>query len=295
MRKLLSYILVAGLCTPAFVLAASPRAEAKSKKPKVLQVQTDTAPTPTNPSTEIPGEPQKSDLTLVAPVAVAQMGPELALQIYERRTAWQAASLASYSANTVYEAELPDQSQKGRYELQRTYSAPHTLKFKAVNFTGDGFVKSNVIHRLLQSEVDHVEKEQGPDTAITSRNYKFNYKGVKEIDGRQVHVFEAKPREKRVGLFKGKIYIDTLTGSLRRAEGQAVKSPSFFVKKIEFTTDYADFGTFTFPVKLHSTAKTRLVGRAVVDVSISEYQPQAVSVEAAGPVVPAPPPGVNQP
>jgi hypothetical protein len=192
----------------------------------------------------------------------------------------------------VIEAKLPDQSQQGRYELLRTYSAPHTLKFKALSFTGDGFVKSNVIHRLLQSEVDHVEKEEGPETAITARNYKFNYKGVKQIEGRLVHVFDVKPRQKRVGLFKGKIYIDTLTGSLRRAEGQAVKSPSFFVNKIEFTTDYADVGNFTFPVRLHSTAKTRLVGRAVVDVSISEYQPQAVSFEAAGPAAPVSVPGI---
>src|ERR1700675_1669771 len=166
MKKQLSYILLAGVLTPAFVLGASPRAEAKSKKPKVLQVQTDTAPTPapTTPPAELPAEPAKSDLTLVAPVAVAQMGPELALEIYHRRAVWQSVSLAPYSASTVIEAELPDQSQKGRYELQRTYSAPHTLKFKAVNFTGDGFVKTNVIHRLMQSEVDHVEKEQGPDT-----------------------------------------------------------------------------------------------------------------------------------
>lgn len=293
MKRLVSYILLAGFLTPAFVLGAAPRAEAKDKKPKVLQVQTDTqTPAPTPPA-ELPAEPLHSDLTLVAPVALAQMGPELALEIYQQRAAWQSASLASYSANTVIEAELPDQAQKGRYELLRTFSAPHTLKFKALSFTGDGFVKSNVIHRLLQSEVDHVEKEEGPDTAITSRNYKFNYKGVKEIEGRLVHVFEAKPRQKRVGLFKGKIYIDMLTGSLRRAEGQAVKSPSFFVKKIEFTTDYADVGSFTFPVRLHSTAKTRLVGRAVVDVSISEYQPQAVSFEAAGPAIPVFVPGIN--
>jgi hypothetical protein len=279
--------------TPAFVLGASLRAEAKSKKPKVLQVQTDTQ-APASPSAELPAaDPPKSDLTLVAPVPLAQMSPEVALEIYERRAAWQTAYLASYSANTVIEAELPDQSQKGRYELLRTYSAPHTLKFKAVSFTGDGFVKSNVIHRLLQSEVDHVEKEQGPETAINGRNYKFNYKGVKEIDGREVHVFETKPREKRAGLFKGRIYIDVLTGTLRRAEGQAVKSPSFFIKKIEFTTDYADFGSFTFPVHLHSWAKTRLVGRAVVDVSISDYQATGASVESAGPATPAPVPGVN--
>jgi hypothetical protein len=293
MKRLRSYILLAGLLTLAYPLVAAPQAEAKSKKPKVLQIQTETQAPPASPSAEPPAEAPKSDLTLVAPVTVANMSPEVALEMYERRAAWQGAFLASYSATTVIEAELPDQSQKGRYELQRTYSAPHSLKFKAVNFTGDGFVKTNVIHRLLQSEVDHVEKEQGLETAITTRNYKFNYKGAKEINGRQVHVFDVRPREKRVGLFRGRIYIDMLTGTLRRAEGQAIKSPSFFVNKIEFTTDYADFGIFTFPVHLHSSAKTRLVGRAVVDVSISDYQAQGVSVESAGPAIPVPVPGVN--
>lgn len=294
MKRLVSYIFLAGLLTPAFLLGAPPRAEAKSKKPKVLVVQTDTQAPPETPPAELTvTEVPQSDLTLVAPLPVAQMSPEVAMEMYERRAAWQAAFLASYSANTVIEAELPDQSQKGRYELLRTYSAPHTLKFKAINFTGDGFVKSNVIHRLLQSEVDHVEKQEGPETAITARNYKFSYKGMREIDGREVHVFEVKPREKRVGLFKGRIYIDRLTGTLRRAEGQAVKSPSFFINKIEFTTDYADFGSFTFPVHLHSWAKTRLVGRAVVDISISDYQATGSSFESAGPAIPAPVPGVH--
>lgn len=294
MKKLVSYIFLAGLLTPAFLLGAPPRAEAKSKKPKVLLVQTDTEAPPAAPFAElsVPGVPT-STLRLVAPCPLAPMGPDVAMEMYERRAAWQGAFLASYSANTVIEAELPDQSQKGRYELLRTYFAPHTLKFKAINFTGDGFVKSNVIHRLLQSEVDHVEKQEGPETAITARNYKFNYKGVKEIDGREAHVFDVKPREKRVGLFKGKIYIDRLTGTLRRAEGQAVKSPSFFINKIEFTTDYADFGSFTFPVHLHSWAKTRLVGRAVVDISISDYQATGASFESAGPPIPAPVPGVH--
>ena len=51
MKRLVSYILLAGLCLPVLLTAASPRAEAKDKKPKVLQVQTDTqAPLPTPPA-----------------------------------------------------------------------------------------------------------------------------------------------------------------------------------------------------------------------------------------------------
>src|SRR5207244_2164844 len=84
-----------------------------------------------------------------------------------------------------------------------------------------------------------------------------SYKGTKEVDGRLLHVYQLKPRKKRVGLFKGHIYLDAHTGSLVRAEGRAVKSPSFFVKRIEFAQDYADFGPFTFPVHVHSEARHR--------------------------------------
>jgi len=45
-----------------------------------------------------------------------------------------------------------------------------------------------------------------------------------------------------------------------------VKSPSFFIKRIEFVEDYADFGPFTFRIRLHSSAHTRIVGAAILDV-----------------------------
>ena len=108
-------------------------------------------------------------------------------------------------------------------------------------------------------------------TAITAANYKFSYKGQEEIDGRSLHVFHVKPRAKRPGLFKGRIYLDSRTGSLRRAEGTLVKTQSIFIKKIEFVQDYADLDGYTLPVHARSVAKTRLVGRAVVEIATDGY------------------------
>lgn len=216
-----------------------------------------------------------------------RMSPDLALETYEQHLARQGAMLAAYTANTRIEAELPDTSQRGEYELTREYVAPRTLKFTAIRFQGDKFVRSNVILRMLQSEVSHVEKQEGALTAINSSNYKFAYKGVQEIDGRAVHVYAVKPRQKRPGLFKGKIYVDVASGSLRRAEGTLVKNPSFFIKSIDFVQDYADFDHFTFPVHIHSEARTRLVGRAVVDVYTRDYTPSAQSAQLASSALPA--------
>src|SRR6266852_385144 len=110
---------------------------------------------------------------LTPPVVLPVMSPELALLTYQSRAAQQAAGLASYTSTSVIHAELPESKQQGEYEVTRQYSAPKSLLFTALHFTGDAFVKANVITRLLQSEVDHVQKEDGPSMALSAANYKF--------------------------------------------------------------------------------------------------------------------------
>lgn len=228
----------------------------------------------------VSAHPNSPDLEFSRPAPELQLSPaaprmsaELALETYEQRYSRQADRLAEYTANTTIEAVLPDSAQQGEFVLKRHYVAPNRLQFTAVSFHGDKFVKSNVITRMLQSEVEHVEKQETAQTAITSANYKFSYKGMEEIEGRPVHVYNVKPRQKRPGLFRGRIYVDVASGSLRRAEGTLVKSPSFFIKKIDFVQDYADFNDFMLPVHMHSEAKARIIGRAVVDIFTRDYAP----------------------
>jgi hypothetical protein len=214
--------------------------------------------------------PRAATVDIPAPRPV--MPADLALRTYLERAQRQSRELGATSDLTIVEAVLPDSSQRGRFELHRVFSAPRSLAFTSVSFVGDTFVKTNIINRLLQSEVEHVEKGSGPQSAITADNYHFSYKGTDTLEGQAVHVFQVKPRIKRMGLFKGKIYLDAYNGSLRRAEGTLAKSPSFFVKKISFTQDYADVTGFSLPVHMHSVAQTRLVGRAIVDVVHQDYQ-----------------------
>ena len=218
---------------------------------------------------------------LTPPISLPQMSPELALSTYQQHSLRQAQGLVEYTAATVIRAELPDNKQRGEFELERHYIAPHTLIFKSVRFDGDGFVKTNVIARLLQSEVEHVQKADPRATALQPENYKFSYKGVIEEGERTLHVFQVKPRKKRVGLFKGHIYLDAVTGSLVRAEGRLVKSPSLFVKKIDFVQEFSEIGGFTLPVHMRSQAKAALVGRTLVDITNRAYQPLAAPPDSA--------------
>lgn len=224
-----------------------------------------------------------TETVLVPRASVPRMAPELALKTFEQRAARQLNEPVSYSANTVVEAELPASAQKGEYRLRRRFIAPKTLLFTPVRFVGDNFVKSNVITRLLQTEVEHVNKGEGAQTAINEANYKFSYKGTDAIDGGSVHVFQVRPRAKRPGLFKGRVYLDASSGSLRRAEGTLVKTQSIFIKKIEFVQDYADLEGYTLPVHARSVAKTRLVGRAMVEVVTDDYNFSSTTASAQNP------------
>ena len=264
--------LLTGFVTAQAPLLAKPSGDAGWVSPvsSLMAPVDDQAPVPAAVS-------QQVSLPLVATAVLPRMAPELALQVCRGRSVIQAEQLAAYSATTLIRAKLLDTSQYGEYEVQQHYLAPRTLAFKAVRFTGDTFVKTNVITRLLQSEVDHLQKDDPALNAISPANYKFSYKGTNELQGRIVHVYQVKPREKRVGLFKGRIYVDVYTGSLVRAEGRPVKSPSIFIKKVDFVQDYADIGPFTLPVHVHSEATARIVGRAIVDVYQRDYQPVANS------------------
>jgi hypothetical protein len=264
--------LLTGFVTAQAPLLAKPDGDAGWVSPvsSLMAPVDDQAPVPAAVS-------QQVSLPLVATAVLPRMAPELALQVCRGRSVIQAEQLAAYSATTLIRAKLLDTSQYGEYEVQQHYLAPRTLAFKAVRFTGDTFVKTNVITRLLQSEVDHLQKDDPALNAISPANYKFSYKGTNELQGRIVHVYQVKPREKRVGLFKGRIYVDVYTGSLVRAEGRPVKSPSLFIKKVDFVQDYADIGPFTLPVHVHSEATARIVGRAIVDVYQRDYQPVANS------------------
>jgi hypothetical protein len=206
--------------------------------------------------------------------------PEFALNAFHELNLRQEKALVGFAANSLIQASLPSTSQQAELEVLMQYVAPGTLQFTQLRFAGDPFVKRNVIARMLQAEVDHVVKQEVRKLAITISNYSFRYQGENLLDGHPVHVYAVKPRHKTPGLFKGTVYLDLLTGSLLRAKGTVAKSPSFFIRRIEFVQDYADFEGFTLPVRLHSVIKARVLGKVVLDVSTQGY-----SVSTHGAVV----------
>jgi len=211
-----------------------------------------------------PGEPSST------PAGV--LSPQQALLTYQARALRQLTTLAAYSDKTIIEAEIPAMAEKGQCSLRRTFSAPQSLIYTAVEFVGDTFVKTNVIYRVLESDVERVGKKRGPRVAILESNYRFSYKGIEDLNGRPLYAFALKPRRKDPGLFKGKILIDPQTGHIVRAVGRLSKSPSWWIKRVDFIQDYVDVGDYTMSAEMQSIARARIAGRIVVNIRHSAYE-----------------------
>jgi hypothetical protein len=169
------------------------------------------------------------------------------------------------------DAKLPRLEKQGRFRALRKISQFGLITYKALGFSGDSTVKNEVITRYLTAES---EARDSGSLAITPANYKFKYKGVTDHDGRPVALFQITPRTKRTGLFRGELWLDASTGMPVREAGQFVKTPSIFLKKIEFVRDYELRDGVAFPTHIQSTVDTRLVGRAELTINYSNFSKQ---------------------
>jgi hypothetical protein len=127
------------------------------------------------------------------------------------------------------QASVPNLKEQGHLHASRRISKLGRVSYRVLGFQGDNTIKNQVIARYLQAEQQAQTRQ---DLAITPANYKLRYKGERALDGDQhVYVFELAPRQKKVGLFKGEMWVDASTYLPVYEKGRLVKNPSIFLRK----------------------------------------------------------------
>ena len=169
------------------------------------------------------------------------------------------------------DAEVPRLHKKGRLSALRRISRVGRITYDVLRFEGDNAVKNNVIARYLSAEVQ-VRESGDTSLSIVQANYKFSYKGRRELEGRSLYVFDLKPRKKRQGLFKGTLWIDAGSYLPVRETGRFVKNPSIFIKKVQFTRDYEVKDGMAVVARLETTVETRVAGPARITVHYADYR-----------------------
>ena len=206
---------------------------------------------------------------------------EAIVENYCAATRDQEQAVPNASMDVDIEASLPKLKKHGRLRALRHISALGRITYEHLKFDGDGTIKSQVIARYLTAEVE-AQKNQSPSIAVTPANYKFKYKGMNEFEGRDAYVLQVTPKKKRVGLFKGELWIDAATYLRVREAGRLVKNPSIFLKRVQFVRTYEIRDGISAPRQVQSVVQTRLVGKAELTINYSNFSVDAAKRGAMG-------------
>lgn len=199
------------------------------------------------------------------------VAPETIVENYCVATRGQDKLIQGATMDVEIAAAIPKLKKQGKLHALRRISALGRITYEKLQFDGDRTVKNQVINRYLTAEAESHE-DAGLSLAVTPANYNFKYKGRSTLDGRDVHAFQVTPKKKRQGLFKGELWIDALTSLRVQESGYLVKSPSIFLKKIEFVRKYEIRNGISVPTQESSVVDTRLgVGKAELTIDFTNF------------------------
>jgi hypothetical protein len=195
-------------------------------------------------------------------------GGDEIVQKYLSATQEQQTAMRGVTMQVDISAEVPKLQKQGKLQALRNISKLGKITYNALGFIGDKTIKNEVIARYLTADT---EAQQNQDISITPANYKFKFKGLQDHDGKQDYVFQLSPRKKRVGLFKGELWIDPQTYMPVRESGRFVKSPSIFLKKIEFVRTYDLKEGVALTQHMESKLQTRIFGPVNLSIDFSNF------------------------
>lgn len=174
-------------------------------------------------------------------------------------------NLQGIKMDAEVEASLPKLKKFGTLSALRSISKFGKITWDRLRFSGDNTIKKEVIARYIQGEQE--SQEDAGKFAINQDNYRFKYKGLETKDGFRVHVFQLTPKKKAVGFFKGELWVDPETALPLREAGEFVKSPSIFLKKVQFVREYELVDGHAVPKHVESKISTRVWGTAEVSIN----------------------------
>ena len=76
------------------------------------------------------------------------------------------------------------------------------------------------------------------------------------------------------------IFIDTQTAHIVQARGKLSKSPSWWIKRVDFTQDYIDVGEFTMPLETRLCTQVRILGPIAIVIRHNSYQVHSIEETA---------------
>jgi len=149
------------------------------------------------------------------------------------------------------------------------------------------------VRSVLDHEVEVTSENNKERSAISRDNYTFSYSGEASLDGQSCYVLGLKPKRTDKDLISGQVWVDKHSFLIRQIQGDAAKTPSWWLKKVHITLVFADREGSWVQKSMEAIADVRIVGTHTLTSRILDYRREsevAATPFPAGSVLPAPAP-----
>jgi hypothetical protein len=140
---------------------------------------------------------------------------------------------------------------------QVSFTPPDIKTFKISEEQGNPRGKK-IVSALLEQEV--ASAKQGHKGAIGRSNYNFVFLREHNFGAVPEYVLHIIPKRKEKGLLLGDIWVDAKTYRIRQIVGVPLKTPSFWIKDINVTVQFADMSGMWIFVSVDAIATVRFLG-----------------------------------
>ena len=220
---------------------------------------------------------------LLAMIPVDSPPSLTALEILERMVQAdndRLSALAGYSGLRHYRFQNKKSGKTAEMTVRMSCGGDGVKTFEVVSESGSGFVRSHIIHKMIEAEAESSQKGERKESRIIPENYEFRLIGTEPLDGRPSYVLEINPKKPSKFSIRGRIWVDAEDFAIARIEGQPAKNPSFWIRSANVEQRYERTGQFWLPVLNHSVAQARIFGATEVVIEYSGYKTNAREMQS---------------
>jgi MucB/RseB N-terminal domain len=178
--------------------------------------------------------------------------------------------LRSYSVTRDYRLFGKERYAAKSEVIAEVIFVPPDLKQYTIQQSSGAGLGERIVRLMLEHETDIVKNYGSSD--MSPANYDFRFVGEEELSGQHCYVLEMLPRRKDKTLLRGRIWVDSTTYLLHRAEGEPAKIPSWWLREVRIALVYGDANGMWLQTASESTADVRFLGRHTMLSRDVEYK-----------------------
>jgi hypothetical protein len=163
-------------------------------------------------------------------------------------------------------------------KTQIRFTPPDVKTFKITDAQGSPRGKK-IVSAILEQEV--VSAKEGHRADISRSNYDFVFLREQNFGVIPEYVLHIIPKRKEKGLLLGDIWVDAKTYRIRQIIGLPLKTPSFWIKDLHITVQFAAVNDMWIPVSVDAIATVRFLG--IYSLSALDLAPPVAASSAPSP------------